>query len=68
MGDDYTDEEWSFMRSIEEYKRKYKRPFPTSREVLAVAKSLGYRVVAQAIPDKPANHKAIMRSGRRFKK
>ena len=44
---DYTDEEREFMVAIENYKRERKRPFPTWREVLAVAKSLGYRLVAR---------------------
>ena len=34
------------MLALERYKRERKRPFPTWREVLAVAKSLGYRLVA----------------------
>ena len=44
---EYADEETEFMMTMERYKRENKRPFPTWREVLAVAKSLGYRQVAK---------------------
>jgi hypothetical protein len=43
---DYTDEEISFMKAMEEYKADFARPFPTWSEVLEVLKSLGYRKVA----------------------
>jgi hypothetical protein len=43
---DYTDEEISFMKAMEEYKAAFARPFPTWSEVLEVLKSLGYRKVA----------------------
>ena len=32
-----------FLQAIEQYKRLYRRPFPTWREVLHVFKSLGWR-------------------------
>jgi hypothetical protein len=44
---DYTDEETSFMRAMERYKRENRRPFPTWSEVLEVLRSLGYRKVAE---------------------
>ena len=43
---DYTDEEISFMKAMEDYKAAFARPFPTWSEVLEVLKSLGYRKVA----------------------
>jgi hypothetical protein len=43
---DYTEEEISFMKAMDEYKRDFARPFPTWSEVLEVLKSLGYRKVA----------------------
>jgi hypothetical protein len=46
----YTDEEWEFIRAVEEYRRINHRQFPTSSEILEVAKCLGYRKVAQALP------------------
>jgi hypothetical protein len=43
----YTDAEQEFMQAVERYKKERKRPFPTWREVLWIAKSLGYRLVAE---------------------
>ena len=43
---DYSDNEIEFMRSMDDYKRKSGRPFPTWSEVLEVLMSLGYRKVA----------------------
>jgi len=45
---DYTDEEISFMRAMDQYKRDNRRPFPTWSEVLEVLRALGYRKVADA--------------------
>lgn len=42
-GQDYTADEIEFIKAMEAYKRRTKRKFPTFTEVLAVAKSLGYR-------------------------
>jgi hypothetical protein len=42
----HTAEEWEFIRAIDAYKRKYRKMNPTAAEVLAVAKSLGYRKVS----------------------
>ena len=43
---DYSDNEIEFMKSMDDYKRKSGRPFPTWSEVLEVLMSLGYRKVA----------------------
>lgn len=45
LGSEYTDEERVFMMAVDAYKRKHNRPWPTLSEILAVAKSLGYRKV-----------------------
>lgn len=41
-----SDEQFEFLRAIDEYKRSNSRPFPTWTEVLDVIKALGYRKVA----------------------
>lgn len=46
----YSQEEVEFMKAMERYMRVNKRKFPTFREVLAVAKSIGYRLVTEAEP------------------
>ena len=43
---DYSNEEIEFMRSMDQYKRENRRPFPTWSEVLEVLRALGYRKVA----------------------
>lgn len=43
---DYSNEEIEFMRSMDQYKRDNRRPFPTWSEVLEVLRALGYRKVA----------------------
>ncbi len=45
-----SDEQFEFLRAIDEYKRKNARPFPTWTEVLEVIKTLGYRKVAEPQP------------------
>jgi hypothetical protein len=45
---DYNEDETSFMRAMERYKRENRRPFPTWSEVLEVLISLGYRKVEPA--------------------
>jgi hypothetical protein len=47
---DYSEEEITFMRAMDLYKRANRRPFPTWSEVLEVLHSLGYRKVADAGP------------------
>jgi len=42
-----SDEQFEFLMTIDEYKRKNNRPFPTWTEVLEVIKALGYRRVAE---------------------
>ncbi len=46
---DYSGLEVEFMRSMDEYKRRSGRQFPTWSEVLEVLHCLGYRKVADAI-------------------
>ena len=52
-GSDYSDEERVFLLAMERYKRERRRPFPSWREVLHVAHSLGYRRVAEPRPPVP---------------
>jgi hypothetical protein len=40
---DYSDEEITFMKAMDLYKRANRRPFPTWSEVLEVLRALGYR-------------------------
>jgi len=42
-----SDEQFSFLMAINEYKRLNKRPFPTWTEVLDIMHALGYRKVAE---------------------
>lgn len=42
---EYTPEEVEFAMAIEEYRTRTGRKFPTSREILLVAKKLGYHKV-----------------------
>lgn len=44
---DYSDPEIEFMRSMDEYKRRSGRQFPTWSEVLEVIHCMGYRKVAE---------------------
>jgi hypothetical protein len=46
----YSDDELDFLRAIERFKRENSRPHPTWAEVLAVAKSIGYRRVLNFYP------------------
>jgi hypothetical protein len=43
---DYNENEISFMKAMDQYKRDNRRPFPTWSEVLEVLHALGYRKVA----------------------
>jgi hypothetical protein len=45
-----SDEQFEFLMTIDEYKRKNARPFPTWTEVLDVIKAMGYRKVANPQP------------------
>ncbi len=44
---DYSDDEITFMKAMDQYKRDNRRPFPTWSEVLEVLRALGYRKVAE---------------------
>jgi hypothetical protein len=55
---DYSDDEILFMRAMDQYKRDNRRPFPTWSEVLEVLFALGYRKVADPIPQ-PGSAEAI---------
>jgi hypothetical protein len=44
---DYNEDEITFMKAMDQYKRDNRRPFPTWSEVLEVLHALGYRKVAQ---------------------
>ncbi len=46
----YDADDVEFMKAVHEYKKKHRRPFPTFCEILAIAKSLGYRKVAPEGP------------------
>ena len=50
-----TDEQFTFLRAINEYKQVNRRPFPTWTEVLDVMKALGYRKVADPSPIEQAD-------------
>lgn len=52
---DYSEEEITFMKAMDLYKRANRRPFPTWSEVLEVIRSLGYRKVEEpaALPGVP---------------
>lgn len=50
QGGDITEEEWRFMKAIEAYQRRWRRRYPSWREVLYVLDCLGYRKVADAVP------------------
>lgn len=47
-GADVSGEAFVFLKAVEEYQRRHKRRYPTWREVLAIAHSLGYRRVEPA--------------------
>lgn len=53
QADEPTDEESAFALAVEHYRHTNKRRFPTAREILAVARSLGYRRVC-APDEQPA--------------
>jgi len=42
-----SEEQFTFLMAIDEYKKKNSRPFPTWTEILEVIKALGYRKVAE---------------------
>ncbi len=42
-GSEYTEDEKEFIMAVEEWRKRYRCRFPTSTNLLAIAKSLGYR-------------------------
>lgn len=50
QGSDITDDEWEFLKSMEAYQRRWRRRYPSWREVLFVLHCLGYRKTAPAVP------------------
>lgn len=53
-GADFTPDEWEFIRAVRAYQARTKRRYPTWREILAVARELGYRKVPP--PEEPPCH------------
>lgn len=49
----YRADEVEFAKAIDTYKRRNRRPYPTAREVLAVAIALGYRKTAPPAAAEP---------------
>ena len=49
-GADVSADELEFLKAMDRYQRLYRRRYPTWREVLFVARCLGYRKVAAAVP------------------
>lgn len=43
IGSDFTEEEWRFGMACDHWKREHNGRMPSCAEVLAIAKSLGYR-------------------------
>jgi len=57
---EYSDEEREFMIAIEEYKRRFNRPFPTWTEVLEVIRALGYaKLDADDLSDEQPEPEAV---------
>ena len=56
IGAEYDAEQIAFLMAVDQFKRANRRPFPTWTDVLAIARSLGYRLVEQptALPTVPA--------------
>lgn len=46
-GSEIDAEAWRFLKAVDEYKRKHQRPYLTDAEVLAIARSVGFRKVAE---------------------
>lgn len=49
-GCDISDDEWEFMKAIAAYQKRWNRRYPSWREVLHVARCLGYRKTAAPQP------------------
>lgn len=48
-GSEFTQDETEFLLAIASYQKRFRRRFPTWREVLHIARCLGYRKVAEAV-------------------
>jgi len=49
QGSDYSDAEWEFIKAMAAYQKRWRRRYPSWREVLFVLKCLGYRKVAEPV-------------------
>jgi len=49
-GSHITADEWAFMKAMEAYQRRWRRRYPSWREVLYVLHCCGYRKVEDATP------------------
>ncbi len=45
-----SDEQFEYLKAIEEYKKVNRRPFPSFTEILEIIKAMGYRKVEEAVP------------------
>lgn len=53
-GSEMTEDEVEFLLAMASYQKRFRRRYPTWREVLNVLRCLGYRKVAEAVPiDEP---------------
>jgi hypothetical protein len=53
-GSEFSPDETEFLLAMLAYQKRFRRRYPTWREVLHVARCLGYRKVAPAVPvDEP---------------
>ena len=50
QGSNYTDDEFEFLKAIAAYQKRWRRRYPSWREVLFVMRCLGYRKVAAPQP------------------
>jgi hypothetical protein len=60
IGAHYTDDEREFLIMIDRYKRLYRRPHPTWRQVLDVLKGLGWRKVGEESPAASSTRQATI--------
>ncbi|MBA4065484.1 MAG: hypothetical protein C0501_17570 [Isosphaera sp.] len=52
-GSEMTRDEWEFLLAMSGFQKRTGRRYPTWREVLHVARCLGYRKVAEEVPIGP---------------
>ena len=57
-----TDEQFEFIKAIDEYKKLNSRPFPSWTEILELIKTLGYRKVAEPCSLKDLQNKETSES------